>query len=288
METQKKAYAYAITAVLIWSTVASAFKISLRYISFIQLLFYASLTSLLVLLLILIFQKKMKLLKGFSKKDYLNSAFLGFLNPFLYYIVLFRAYSLLKAQEAQALNYIWGVVLAILSIPLLKQKIGIKNISGICVSFVGAFIISTEGRFSFHFSNLEGITLALGSAFIWAIFWIFNVRDKRDEVAKLFLNFLFGIIFITIFMFSISEKISDEIEGIAGAIYVGIFEMGITFVIWIKALKLSKTSAQVGNLIYLSPFISLFIIHFLVGEKILLSTPIGLIFIISGIIIQYR
>jgi len=135
---------------------------------------------------------------------------------------------------------------------------------------------------------LEGIIFALGSAFIWAIFWIFNVRDKRDEVAKLFLNFLFGTIFITIFILSISEKISGEMKGIAEAIYAGIFEMGITFVIWIKALKLSKTSAQVGNLIYLSPFLSLFLIHFLVGEKILLSTPIGLIFIISGIIIQYR
>lgn len=285
---QKKAYVYAITSVLIWSTVASAFKISLNYLNFVQLLFYASFTSFLILFSILLFQKKMKLLKNFSRRDYLNSALLGFLNPFLYYIVLFRAYSLLKAQEAQALNYTWPIILVMLSIPLLKQKIKMKSIFAISVSFSGAFIISTEGKFSIHFANLEGIAFALSSAFIWAIFWIFNMRDKRDEVAKLFLNFLFGILFIIIFILLLSEKIPDNINGIAGAIYVGLFEMGITFILWIKALKLSQTSAQVGNLIYLTPFLSLLMIHFLVGEKILLSTLLGLIFIISGIIIQHK
>jgi len=285
---QKKAYTYAITSVLIWSTVASAFKISLNYLNFIQLLFYASLTSFLVLFSILFLQKKIKLLKNFSKRDYLNSAFLGFLNPFLYYIVLFRAYSLLKAQEAQALNYTWPIMLVILAIPLLKQKIKMKSIFAISVSFAGAFIISTEGKFSIYSTNLEGIAFALSSAFIWAIFWIFNMRDKRDEIAKLFLNFLFGIVFIVIFMLFVSEKISDNINGIVWAVYVGLFEMGITFILWIKALKLSQTSAQIGNLIYLTPFLSLLMIHFLVGEKILLSTLLGLTFIIFGIIIQHK
>ena len=34
----------------------------------------------------------------------------GFLNPFLYYIILFKAYSLLPAQEALSLNYTWPLV----------------------------------------------------------------------------------------------------------------------------------------------------------------------------------
>ena len=41
-------------------------------------------------------------------------------------------------------------------------------------------------------------------------------------------------------------------------------------------------------LIYLVPFLSLLIIHYVVGEEILLSTLIGLILIVSGIIIQNR
>jgi drug/metabolite transporter (DMT)-like permease len=74
--------------------------------------------------------------------------------------------------------------------------------------------------------------------------------------------------------------------GLLGATYVGIFEMGITFVIWLKALKFSKTTARVSNLIYLSPFLSLVFIYLSVGEQILFSTVIGLILIVVGIFVQ--
>ena len=122
MEKEKQAYIYAFITVLLWSTAASAFKISLRYIDFLHLLLYASIISTVVLFIILLVQKKLRLLTNFSKKDYVYSAALGFLNPFLYYVVLFKAYTLLRAQEAQPLNFIWPITLAILSIPLLKQK----------------------------------------------------------------------------------------------------------------------------------------------------------------------
>jgi len=289
MEKQKQAYAYAITAVLFWSTVASAFKVSLRYLDFLQLLFFASMVSIIVLFLILLIQHKLGHLREYSTKDYMHSVMLGFLNPFLYYVVLFKAYSLLPAQEAQPLNYTWSIMLVLLSIPLLKQKIGLKSIFAIFVSYFGVFIISTRGDIlGLTFTNLNGVLLALGSAIIWALFWIYNIKDKRDEVSKLFLNFSFGFVFILISIILTSKMAFPAIAGFAGATYVGIFEMGITFVLWLKALKLSRTTAQVSNLIYLSPFLSLALIHLIVGEKILLSTIIGLIFIVGGIIIQQR
>ena len=73
-----------------------------------------------------------------------------------------------------------------------------------------------------------------------------------------------------------------------GAIYVGVFEMGVTFVTWITALRLSRTAAQVGNLIFLTPFLSLFFIRSTIGEPILPSTLVGLTFIVTGILLQQR
>jgi len=52
-----------------------------------------------------------------------------------------------------------------------------------------------------------------------------------------------------------------------------------------NALKFSKNTAKVSNLIYFSPFVSLIIIHFMVGEMIHLSTIAGLVLIITGIMI---
>ena len=275
---------------LLWSTVASAFKISLKYLNFIQLLFFASLVSVILLFFILLIQNKLKLLKAYTFQDYLHSAVLGFLNPFLYYLVLFKAYSILPAQEAITLNYTWPIMLVILSIPILKQRIKLISILAIVISFIGVIIISTKGNFSaLKFSNLKGDLLPLGSAVIWGLFWIYNIKDKRNVVIKLFLNFAFGFIFILILgLLRDFRKIImiQNYRGLLGAVYVGIFEMGITFIIWLKALKLSKTTAQVSNFIYLTPFLSLMIINIVVGERILLSTIIGLSFIVVGIIIQ--
>ncbi|MCK4226104.1 DMT family transporter [candidate division WOR-3 bacterium] len=289
MKNQKLAYTYALIAVLFWSTVASAFKITLHYMDFLHLLFYASIVSITALFLILSFQKKITLLKGFSRKDYLHSAILGFLNPFLYYVLLFKAYSILPAQEALSLNYLWPIVLSLLSIPLMKQKIRPIHILAIFVSFIGVLIIATQGNIlSLRFTNPFGVLLALSSTVVWSLFWIFNIKDRQDEVVKLFLNFSFGFIFILFYLVLSSRLTIPLLPGLLGAIYIGLLEMGITFVLWLKALRLSRTTVKISNLIYLSPFLSLILIHFIVKERILFSTILGLILIITGILIQKR
>jgi drug/metabolite transporter (DMT)-like permease len=287
MTDQKRAYLYALITILLWSTIASAFKISLRYLDYFQLLFLASAFSCVILFLILTLQGKSHMIKKISKQDMLNSAFLGFLNPFLYYLVLLKAYTLLKAQEAGTLNYIWPIILVLLSIPLLKQRIHWLSIIAILISFSGIVIISTEGKITtLEFREPLGVILAVGSSIFWALYWIFNMKDKRDEVIKLFLNFIFGTLYVTIAMLIFSGFGNITIKGLSGAFYIGLFEMGLTYVLWMKALKLSANTAVVSNLVYLSPFISLIFIRNVIGEKILISTFIGLFLIVAGIAIQ--
>ncbi|MBT8762998.1 DMT family transporter [Desulfohalobiaceae bacterium Ax17] len=287
MDRQKKAYFYALLTVFIWSTVASAFKISLRYLDHVQLLFYSTLTSSLALGVLCLYFFGPGFWTKFHRPDILRSMFLGLLNPFLYYLILFKAYELLPAQEAQSLNYTWGIALTILSIPLLKQRINFYQILAIFVSYSGVVVISTHGQLlELKFSNPMGATLALVSTIIWSLYWISNTKDDLDPILRLFLNFCFGLIFIFLYLRMTSHVTIYSLPGILGAIYVGLFEMGITFVFWLKALKLSRTTAQVSNLIYLSPFLSLIFIHFFVGEKILPSTIIGLMLILSGLIVQ--
>ena len=212
---------------------------------------------------------------------------LGFLNPFLYYLVVLNAYNILTAQEAMTINWLWPMTLVMLSILLLKQKIKTKGIIAITISFFGVYIIATRGNLlGFKFTNPVGVLLALGSTIIWSLFWIYNTKDKHDEAVRLFLNFTFGTIFIFISILFFDKMKIPDIKGMLGAAYIGLFEMGITFLLWLKALKLSKTTAHVANLVYLAPFLSLVIISIAVGETIALSTIIGLIFIVGGIILQ--
>jgi len=122
MKQQRQAYLFALLAILCWSTIGSAFKISLRYLDFLDLLLYSSLTATIVLLLTIVLQRKSGLLKAIRGREIMRSAFMGLLNPFLYYVVLLRAYELLPAQEAGTLNYIWPLVLVLISIPMLHQR----------------------------------------------------------------------------------------------------------------------------------------------------------------------
>jgi len=289
MTQQGKAYLYAITAILFWSTVASAFKISLRYADFIELLFYSSVTSFLFLLFLVWRRGQLPAIRIWGKREFLNSAFLGLLNPFLYYLVLFKAYSLLPAQEAQPLNYTWPIVLVLLSAVFLQHRVTVWMVASMAVSFAGVLIISTRGQIdSLTFTNVPGVLLATGSSIIWATYWIMNVRSKRDQVSKLFLNFLFGTVYVTTAYLLFAEKNLPHPVALAGGVYSGLFEMGLTFVFWLRALKLSRSTALVTNLVFLAPFLSLIVIHFLVGEKIYLSTIGGLILIVGGILLQQK
>ena len=270
-----------------WSTVASAFKLTLEHIDYIQLLFYSSVTSIIVLGIVLSATRKLGLVFACSRQEYLRSVLLGLLNPLVYYLVLFKAYDLLPAQVAQPLNYTWAITLALLSIPLLKQKIGTGDIVGGLVSYSGVLVISTQGDiFGFRLADPLGVALALGSTIIWALYWIYNTSDTRDPVVVLFLNFLFGFPLVLLVCLLFSSPVITGAAGLLGAVYVGVVEMGISFVLWLSALRLSVNTAKVGNLIFISPFLSLVFIHFLVGETILLSTFLGLGLIVLGLAIQ--
>jgi drug/metabolite transporter (DMT)-like permease len=287
MKNQKKAITYALITVLLWSTIGSAFKITLRYIAFADLLFYAAAVSFVFFLTAMAVTGRLKKMRLLRWHDIRLAAILGLLNPFLYYLVLIRAYELLPAQEAGTLNYIWPVVLVLLSVPLLHQRIGWISMLAIMISFVGTLVIATGGRLlSLHFSSGIGVLLAAGSAVFWSLYWIFNVRDKKEEIIKLFLNFSFGLLYVFIYLLLTQGFRLPDARGLAGSVYIGLFEMGITYVLWLKALQYCSTTAKISNLVFLSPFLSLIWIRFAVGETIMLSTIAGLALIIGGILLQ--
>lgn len=290
MQSQQRAYAYALSAVLLWSTVASAFKLSLRYLDPYQLLAGSSCVSMALLAVIATVRERSvrRALVPVSLHEWGRSLLLGSLNPCLYYVVLFQAYALLPAQEAQLLNYTWAVTLTLLSVPLLGHKVTGRDLLAILVSYGGVAVIATRGALlRFELREPLGVALALGSTVIWALYWLLNARDTRDPVIALARNFLCGtpLTVLAAALFS-SLRVSDP-RGLLGAAYVGVFEMGLTFVLWLNALKATRSAAKVSNLIFLSPCISLLLIRLLVGEPIHRSTVVGLGLIVGGNLLQH-
>jgi drug/metabolite transporter (DMT)-like permease len=289
MPANHLAYLYTLLTILLWSGSASAFKLALQQLAPSALLWTSGLISLLVMMLLLGLQGRLTRLGRIARRDWPALLLLGLLNPFLYYVVLFEAYDRLPAQIAMSLNYLWPVMLALLSVPILGQRLGWSGLLPILLSFAGAVLIATRGEpGGWREIDLAGLLLALASTLIWAGYWLYSTRLRHVEPAiKLFVAFLVGT------PLAVAYSAFDGTLAWPGSgypwwpvLYVGLFEMGLTFFIWQQALSLARSAASIGNLIYLTPFLSLLILSMLLGERILPATLWGLLLIIAGILLQ--
>ncbi|MFW2405167.1 MAG: DMT family transporter [Gammaproteobacteria bacterium] len=279
-----RAIVYGLLTVALWSTVASAFNLTLQHVTPLELLVFSSVAATTMLGFIVLLSGRRSEFAGWTGKDYRRSALLGFLNPALYYLLLFEAYDRLPAQEALLLNFAWPVVLVLLSVVLLRQRIHPLAIASLLVSFSGVIIIATRGDpLSMQLENPTGVALALTSTVVWSVYWIYSSHDERDSVNRLFCNFLFGSGYLVVYGVFAGGIGVPSLGGAAGIMYVAAFEMAFAFVFWLQALKLARNAAQVSSLVYLTPFLSLVVIHFAVGEDLYPSTLAGLLLIVGGI-----
>ena len=181
------------------------------------------------------------------------------------------------------------MVLVLLSALFLGQPLRLRALLAMGVCLLGVAVISTRGDLlELQFSDPVGVGLALFSTVVWAGYWLLNLRDAGDPVLRLAVNFAFGTLFAFGYAGFVGSITWPTTGGLLAATYVGTFEMGLTFVLWISALRLSRTTAQVSGLIFLAPFLSLVWIHLVLGEAIHPSTVVGLGLIVGGIMALQR
>ena len=95
---------YSLVAVLFWSTIATAFKLTLKGMNSFQLVFYASFTST-VVLGIFVLKKNRNLFKVLVLKDnFTKNLLMGLINPFVFYFVLIKAYDLFEDIYKEVLS----------------------------------------------------------------------------------------------------------------------------------------------------------------------------------------
>ena len=287
--TDSQAIQMGLGAVALWSTVATAFSVSLDYLTPLQLVLIASCVSWCFFCVRLVKPRRRDALLKSSTPERIKCLTLGLINPGVYYLILFSAYDQLPTQEAMAINYSWGITMALLAVPLLKQTISGFGLSATGVSYLGVLIIATRGApASLQFAQPTGATLAILSTLIWSFYWLLNSKLTLDAEVALFLNFsgalplLFGITLL------VGDDFNMTWQGLLGGIYVGLFEMGIAFVLWITAMKATSSTLKISSLIFLSPPLSLIFIWLVLGEPIQPYTLVGLGLILFGIWMQHR
>ena len=288
-DTDRRAVKLGLGAVMLWSTVATAFSLSLQYLTPLQLVTLATVISWCFFAIRLSAPERRSALRVTSSKARATGLLIGWLNPGLYYLVLFAAYDRLPAQEAMAINYSWGITLALLAAPLLRQHLSAGALLAACISYGGILVIATRGApLSLDFAQPLGVGLALLSTVLWSLYWVINTRLSLDPEVNLFLNFSGALPLLLALLWWSNTPFPTLWQGWAGGLYVGLFEMGLAFVLWMGAMKATTSTLRISSLIFLSPPLSLVLIWVIAGEPVKAYTLIGLVLILFGLWLQRR
>ncbi|MDE0193175.1 MAG: DMT family transporter [Gammaproteobacteria bacterium] len=279
---ERRALAYALASVALWSTVATGFKLGLRDLAAVQLLLLGC-----VIALVFFAAARGFVSAELSLRQHLAAGALGLVNPFAYYLILFEAYDRLPAQIAQPLNFTWAIALALLAMPLLRQRLSARGWIGVVVGYVGVVVILTKGEFDGlgHFDPL-GVALALGSALIWAWYWIMTVRLGIHPVPLMLNGFAVATCLVTVVCWATVGLPALNLETLGYGAWVGLIETGVAFLLWQRAMALTKQSGKLGALIFLAPFLSLVLIAAVLGEAIHPSAVAGLALIAAGLVLS--
>ncbi|MDN3608684.1 DMT family transporter [Vibrio ostreicida] len=285
---ERRALGFGLCAVLLWSTVATAFKLTLAEFTPIQMLTTTSIVSACALTAICAAQGKLSSVLSTFLANPMYYLLLGLINPLAYYLVLFQAYDLLPASQAQSINYSWAITLTLMAAVFLGQKIRQRDWVACSFSYAGVVVIATKGDvLGLNFESPLGVGLALLSTLLWSSYWILNAKNKADPIVAVLLGFLVSIPFaVGLSLYEGAHWGQISLQGWLAVSYVGLFEMGVTFVLWLSALKLTKNTARISNLIFVSPFVSLLLLANIIDEQIHPTTLFGLILIITGLALQ--
>lgn len=286
MKARYLGYLFALLAVLFWAPNSAVSKLLIGNLDILQILFFTTLFAVIILLIAVVSQKKLHVLMEYKPKDYLNLAVIGFIGIFLSYLFFLASIKFLPAQETMVLFYFFPIPTAILGFFLLKERIGLKGLFAIIISFLGAIVVISKGDiFALQFASLAGVLLGFGAAVSHAVFSILDKKHNYERFTATLIYFASSLVFsfAALLMFSSIPALSTG--QLLGLICVGAMVGGLGYTFWLLALKHGDT-AMVSNIVLLTPFASLILINLLVKEEIALSSIIGLILMLAGILIQ--
>ena len=283
-DTKKQAVLLTIIASSLWGTSFPAIKIGLQFMDAYTFVFLRFSFGLLLMLGVLLFTKNFSL--NFNKKRLI--LFLGITNGAAYllqYMGMFYT-SASKASLLVNLTVIW---VALLSPILVKEQISRKKLSGVIVSFLGIFLVTTNLDFqSFSTGEIIGDVLVIAAGLIWALFIIYNkplVNESKNMIQSLTLLLLFTMIpLMPVLTFSTANFLTLPWEAWIAITYTAIFCWIIPYLLWSKGLK--NISPVTSSVILLNEIIvAVAISTIILRESLTAVSGIGAALIIIAIIV---
>ena len=281
----KKNYIYALSAVMIWATMAAVVKVVLFDIPNLEALSVSSLFAFFFLLIMNIGSGQIKECKSYSVKEYGVMSGLGFIGMFVYSALYYYGLSQLTSQVACIVNYLWPMMLVVFSCIILKERMTAMKCVAMACSFVGIIILSLGNGAAPTGNAALGIVSCMVAA---ACYGLFSVLNKKADFNQ---NISMMVIWLTVAICAALLGIMTEtwvpITGVQwiGILWLGVMTDAVAYLLWALALKGTENTAKVANLAYLTPFLSLIVSAVFLKEQLELQALVALVFIVGGIML---
>lgn len=277
-----KSIIYIIACVFLWALIPVVSKLGQNGLDNHQFLFWSSLSSLMFFLGIALFKKNLQKLRDISKIKWFQAICLGFLGTYLYYILLYYGYANAPGMEVLIVQYSWPILIVILSLILLKEKLTLSKTTSILLGFIGVFLVLTKGNFEqLKFENINIDIIVFTGAFVFALFSVLSKKIKMDDMLLLTIYFLTASFASFISMNFYSEFKIPNLNTVIPILINGFLVNGLSYIFWIKALKIGEASF-VAPFVFLTPVLSSIFLIIFFNEPFYIAYLIGMSSVILG------
>lgn len=283
----KKPYLYAGIAILLWSTMATVSKLLLGDFDKFQVLCIGAFFGFLMLFTVNLFTGKLKKLREYRFKNYLQIIFSGLLGNFFYYVFYYSGASMLPASQAFIVNYLWPIMSVAFACILLKETLTVRKVLAFCLSFIGIITVAGDDLLNFNIKTLTGVGFCALGAVCYGAFTALNKKWKCDAQLGMMLSFFVSFILALIINYFNSAQFLFSGVQLVGLAWNGACCMAAGSVCWALALAKGNT-AKISNLAYITPFLALVWTFVFLKEPINPASIVGLCIIVVGILIQLK
>ena len=181
---------------------------------------------------------------------------LGVGGLFGYHALYFAALQLAPPAEANLVNYLWPLLIVLLSAPLAGEKLGWPHFTGALLGFAGVALLAAGRGVSFAGTYALGYLLALGCAFAWSLYSVLSRRfgeTPTDAIA----SFCTAAAILSLLCHWLFEPTvwPATVEAWLAVLALGIGPTGGAFYLWDHAVKRGDIRA-LGALSYAAPILS--------------------------------
>ncbi len=179
---------------------------------------------------------------------------------FGYHALYFAALQLAPPAEANLVNYLWPLLIVLLSAPLAKERLGWTHLVGALLGFAGVALLATGRGLSFGGGYALGYLLALGCAFAWSTYSVLSRRfgeTPTDAIAS-FCAAASLLSLVCHWLFEVTAWPASATAWFA-IVALGLGPTGGAFYLWDHAVKRGDIRA-LGALSYAAPILSTFLL----------------------------